>query len=112
MSDGQRELLKGNTESLLLSLIQAEPMYGYQIIKEIERRSEGYFRFREGTLYPALHRLEKDVLVEGRWQQTPRGQDRRYYYLTAKGQAVREAKMAEWQGFSTAVNRVISPRPA
>ena len=54
-----RELLKGNTDSLLLWLINYQPMYGYQIIKELEKRSNGYFQFKEGTLYPALHRLEK-----------------------------------------------------
>ncbi|TET86890.1 MAG: PadR family transcriptional regulator, partial [Dehalococcoidia bacterium] len=53
----RRELLKGNTETLLLSLLKNQSMYGYQIIKEIEKRSQGYFRFKEGTLYPALHRL-------------------------------------------------------
>ncbi|MCX8125897.1 MAG: PadR family transcriptional regulator, partial [Dehalococcoidia bacterium] len=60
-----RELLKGNTDSLLLSVIGDGPMYGYQIIKELERRSNGYFQFREGTLYPALHRLERAGLITG-----------------------------------------------
>ena len=54
-----RELLKGNTDSLLLCLISRQPTYGYQIVKELEKRSNGYFQFKEGTLYPALHRLER-----------------------------------------------------
>lgn len=112
MSHGQREQLKGNTESLLLALLQGEPMYGYQIIKELEQRSQGYFKFREGTLYPALHRMEKEGLVEGRWQPTPGGQDRRYYHLTAKGAKALETKMAEWRGFSTAIDLIISPQRA
>ena len=58
-----RELLKGNTDSLLLSLLCQQPMYGYQIIKELGQRSQGYFNFKEGTLYPALHRLEEAGLV-------------------------------------------------
>lgn len=49
----QQELLKGNTETLLLALLELEPMYGYRIVKEIEQRSRGYFAFKEGTLYPA-----------------------------------------------------------
>jgi PadR family transcriptional regulator PadR len=57
------ELIKGSSESLLLCLVGQQPMYGYQIIREIERRSQGYFKFKEGTLYPALHRLEKAGLV-------------------------------------------------
>ena len=75
----QQELLKGNTETLLLSLLELEPMYGYQIVKEMNQRSSGYFGFKEGTLYPALHRLERDNLVEGLWQDTPNGVARRYY---------------------------------
>jgi len=63
----QQEMLKGNTESMLLALMELEPMYGYQIVKEVEQRSSGYFEFKEGTLYPALHRLERAGLVEGRW---------------------------------------------
>lgn len=110
MSQEQRELLKGNTDSLILSLLRAEPMYGYQIIKVLEQRSQGYFKFREGTLYPALHRMEKGGLVEGRWRPAPGGQDRRYYYLTAQGARALEAKTAEWHGFSTAINLVIAPR--
>jgi len=105
----RRELLKGNTETLLLSLLKNQSMYGYQIIKEIEKRSQGYFRFKEGTLYPALHRLEAARLVRGRWERLPSGKERRYYHLTEKGLKLLEEKVAEWQGFSLAVNLVTQP---
>jgi PadR family transcriptional regulator, regulatory protein PadR len=101
-----RELLKGNTDSLLLCLISREPTYGYQIVKELEARSNGYFRFKEGTLYPALHRLEREGLIEGKWQILPNGQQRRYYYMTERGQQVLAARLATWQDFSTAVKAV------
>ncbi len=104
-----RELLKGNTETLLLSLLKNQPLYGYQIIKELERRSQGYFRFKEGTLYPALHRLEAAGLVRGSWKRLPSGKNRRYYHLTEKGLELLEEKIAEWQGFSLAVNLVTQP---
>ena len=55
----ERELLKGSTDTLLLSLINRESTYGYKIIKELEKGSKGYFQFKEGTLYPALHRRKK-----------------------------------------------------
>ena len=55
----QQEMLKGNTDTLLLALLEDEAMYGYQILKEVDRRSSGYFDFKEGTLYPALHRLRR-----------------------------------------------------
>jgi PadR family transcriptional regulator PadR len=104
-----KELLKGSTETLLLSLIRNQPMYGYQIIKELGRRSQGYFRFKEGTLYPALHRLEAAGLVRGSWEQLPSGKQRRYYYLTENGLHWLEEKVMEWQGFSTAVSLVMQP---
>jgi PadR family transcriptional regulator PadR len=104
-----RELLKGNTDSLLLCLISRRPTYGYQIVKELEKRSNGYFQFKEGTLYPALHRLERDNLIRGNWEMLPTGQRRRYYYITERGQQVLATRLATWQDFSTAVKAVIQP---
>ena len=104
-----RELLKGNTDALLLHLVNSQPTYGYQIIRELERKSNGYFRFKEGTLYPALHRLEKDQLIRGKWEMTPNGQQRRYYYITEKGKQVLAKRLATWQDFSTAVRAVMQP---
>ena len=106
----QHELLKGNTETLLLSLLELEPMYGYQIVKEMNQRSGGYFEFKEGTLYPALHRLERDDLVEGRWQDTSSGVRRRYYYIKARGLLVLGERLHQWQRFSRAMNAImVSP---
>ena len=104
-----RELLKGNTDSLLLCLISRDPTYGYQIVKELEKRSNGYFQFKEGTLYPALHRLERAKLIEGKWQALSNGQQRRYYYITERGRQVLATRLATWQDFSTAVSAVIQP---
>ena len=102
-----RELLIGNTDSLLLCLISRRPTYGYQIVKELGERSNGYFQFKEGTLYPALHRLERDNLISGKWQILPNGQQRRYYYITERGQQVLANRLATWQDFSTAVKAVV-----
>ncbi len=103
----QAELLKGNTETLLLVLMEAEPMYGYQLAKEVDQRSSGYFAFKEGTMYPALHRLERDKLVEGSWQDTPNGVRRRYYQITAKGRQALADRLSEWRRFSRAMNSVM-----
>jgi PadR family transcriptional regulator PadR len=105
----QRELLKGSTESLLLSLISRQPTYGYKIIKELGKMSNGYFQFKEGTLYPALHRLEKAGLLQGKWQRLPSGQERRYYYITPKGQKALAERLAVWQNFSAAVALIMQP---
>ncbi len=105
----QQEMLKGNTDTLLLALLELEPMYGYQIVKEVEQRSSGYFAFKEGTLYPALHRLERAHLVEGDWQESPNKLRRRYYRITAKGLQTLAERTKEWQQFAQAMNSVMSP---
>jgi len=105
----RRELIKGSFDSLLLCLLDQQPMYGYQIIKELERKSEGYFRFKEGTLYPALHRLEQSGLIEGRWQMLPNGRQRRYYNITEKGLRGLETKRGQWLDFLAAMNLIIRP---
>ena len=103
----QQELLKGNTDTLLLALLQSEPMYGYQIVKEVEKRSSGYFAFKEGTLYPALHRLERAKLVEGRWEENPGSVRRRYYLITERGRQALADRLSEWQRFSRAMDSVM-----
>ena len=105
----RRELIKGSIDSLLLCLIDQQPMYGYQIIKELEKRSQGYFKFKEGTLYPALHRLEEAGLIRGQWQTLSSGRQRRYYHITEKGHQLLVVKMSQWQDFLTAMNLVIQP---
>ena len=100
------DLLRGSTDSLLLALIDSTPMYGYSLIKEVQKRTDGQLRFKEGTIYPALHRLEQDDLIRGEWVSV-NGLDRRYYSLTEKGQRVLRRRKEQWQQFSTAVNRII-----
>jgi len=105
----RRELIKGSIDSLLLCLIVQQPMYGYQIIKELEKRSQGYFKFKEGTLYPALHRLEEGGLIRGEWQTLPSGRQRRYYHITEKGLRSLVAKRGQWLDFLAAMNLIIQP---
>jgi PadR family transcriptional regulator PadR len=107
----RRDLMKTSSDSLLLSVLEQQPMYGYKIVKELEERSQGYFKFKEGTLYPALHRLEKSGLITGKWRTLPNGRQRRYYYINAKGQAKLAAEKMQWQDFLEAVNLILEPRP-
>jgi PadR family transcriptional regulator PadR len=108
----RRELIKGSIDSLLLTLVGEQPMYGYQIIKELEKRSQGYFRFKEGTLYPALHRLEKAGLIMGKWEMLPSGRQRRYYHITDKGNRLLVERRSQWLDFLAAVNQIIRPANA
>ena len=108
----RRELIKGSIDSLLLCLIAQNPMYGYQIIKELDKKSQGYFKFKEGTLYPALHRLERASLILGKWQMLPSGQQRKYYHITEKGLSTLAESRDQWQDFLTAMNLIIEPAHA
>jgi PadR family transcriptional regulator PadR len=105
----KRDLLKGSSNSLLLCLLEKQSMYGYQIVKELEVRSQGYFKFKEGTLYPALHRLEKSGLINGTWEMLPNGRQRRYYHITAKGQAKLVEEKSQWLDFFNAVKLILQP---
>jgi len=104
------DLLRGNTDSLLLFLINEHgSSYGYELIREVGRRSRGYFRFREGTVYPALRKLEADGLVRGEWRRVAGGPERRYYVMTAKGRALMRRKLEMWKSFSSAMSLVLKP---
>ncbi len=104
----------GIASLVLLSVLgQAkEPMYGYQIIRELEDKSQGYFKYKEGTLYPALHRLEKEGLLTGKWEVTPGGRQRRYYHITSKGSSILEKRKVQWLDFLSAMNMIIQPASA
>jgi DNA-binding PadR family transcriptional regulator len=108
----RRDLLKGSSYSLVLCLLEQQPMYGYQIVKELEARSQGYFKFKEGTLYPALHRLENLGLITGMWQILSNGRQRRYYSITEKGLAKLSLEKTQWYDFLNAIRLIIQPRPA
>lgn len=84
-------------------------MYGYHIVKELETRSQGYFKFKEGTLYPALHRLEKSGLISSTWRQTANGRQRRYYSITPKGVTKLAAERNQWKDFFTAIRLILEP---
>jgi PadR family transcriptional regulator, regulatory protein PadR len=107
------DLLRGNTDSLLLFLINEHGQtYGYRLIKEVGERSRGYFRFKEGTVYPALRKLENDGLIQGEWKKLPNGQERRYYSMTEQGRELLRQKLVMWQSFASAMALVMNPTEA
>jgi PadR family transcriptional regulator, regulatory protein PadR len=103
----QREFLKGSLDLMLLALLEEGPMYGYAMVKEARTRSAGVLALKEGSLYPALHRLERQGLVESFWQPREDGVSRRYYRLTVEGRAALPARREEWRGFVAAVAGVV-----
>jgi DNA-binding PadR family transcriptional regulator len=80
---------------LVLALLEPGPLYGYEIAQRARRR--GRLRWEEGTLYPLLHRLERDGLLASEWRKAPHGKDRKYYALTRKGRAALARDRAEWK---------------
>ncbi|MEW6182465.1 MAG: helix-turn-helix transcriptional regulator [Bacillota bacterium] len=92
-----KELLKGYTDILLLSLLKDEAKYGYQIAKEIRDRTGNLFELKEGTLYPALQRLERNGYVDTTWGETSEGGRRKYYRLTEAGRKHLVGCRREWQ---------------
>lgn len=96
------------TAMLVLALLKGKEMYGYQIIEELDKRSEHVFQMKEGTLYPVLHALEKDRLVTAREAVTEQGRTRRYYAVTERGLRALEEKEKEWRSFSKAVTAILA----
>jgi PadR family transcriptional regulator, regulatory protein PadR len=102
-----RELKKGSTELLILALLEARPRHGYEICKLIEARSGGRLKFRVGSLYPILCRLEDKGMITGRWVEKTGERRRRFYRLTAQGRATLLQQRSVWDDFISAVNQIL-----
>lgn len=107
MQKFNKGLMAGSTALMIMHLLVEKDMYGYEIIKELEKRSENVFSLAEGTLYPVLHGLEKEGLTSSYIENSDTGKQRKYYKLTKKGISVLAQKKAEWKLFSKGVNTVI-----
>ena len=101
-----RELKKGSTELLVLALVEDRPRHGYDIGKRIESGSDGRLKFRIGSLYPILVRLEDKGLITGRWIEKSGERRRRYYRLTAEGRKALARERSLWSEFVLTVNRI------
>jgi PadR family transcriptional regulator PadR len=100
------ETLKGHLDLLLLAAVQSGPAHGYAVAETLRGRSNGAFDLPEGTLYPALHRLEHSGLLSSRWSEV-NGRRRRVYQLTRKGRHALAKQHDEWRDFARAVHAVI-----
>jgi PadR family transcriptional regulator PadR len=106
MGSQSREARPQN-DLLVLAVLAEGPAHGYAIAQEINRRTDGLLRMKEGTLYPLLHSLERQRLVRATWRESERGPARRTYHLTAKGKRALSDRTAKWQRFSRAVDAVV-----
>lgn len=102
-----KELLKGSTTIIILELLKQKPMYGYEMIKTIDEKSNGIFSFKEGTLYPILHNLESDNFVDSYWEESEEGRKRKYYRITKAGLKNLGEKEKEWTTYKSTVDRFL-----
>ena len=101
---------KGQLDLLLLATLTEGPAHGYAISERLRRRSGGAFDFPEGTIYPALHRLERSGLLRSKWSEVS-GRRRRVYALTRRGEAALGERARAWRGFAGAVELVLRGAP-
>ena len=101
------DLLQGTLDMLLLKALQLEPLHGYAIARRVQQLSEDALRVEEGSLYPALHRIEERGFVESDWGTSENNRRAKYYRLTRAGRKRLEAEAGEWKRLSLAITRVM-----
>jgi len=102
----KRERIRGHLDALLLSVLNGGPAHGYEVVSELRRRSSGEFDLPEGTVYPALYRLEAQGLLASDWD-TGSGRRRRTYRITAAGRAALRDATVEWRRFAAGVDALL-----
>lgn len=106
------DLVKGSVIPVILALVKERPMYGYEMVKQVNARTGGRLEWREGTLYPALHKLESEGMISSEWRDAPAegpgARQRKYYAITRKGRHELNRRAAEWQEFSGAISMMLS----
>ena len=101
------ELKKGSIQLCLLALLRTEEKYGFQILHELREKSDGFFDLKEGTLYPALRRLEERGFVVSEWREKESGMPRKYYRLTDRGRTALAEALSIWDAMTAGAERVL-----
>jgi PadR family transcriptional regulator PadR len=101
------DLLQGTLDLLILRTLQHEPKHGWDIAERIEQMSEHVLEVNQGSLYPALHRLEHQGWIRAEWGVSESGRRARFYQLTAAGRKQLDAETADWERLTAAINRVL-----
>jgi len=108
MEDTKKEFLTTTVRLAVLGALADEPKYGYQLIKELHDTTDGFFKLREGALYPVLHRLVKEGHLTAEWKRIKPGTSRRYYTITPRGKAALISHKEQWAGIVKAVETILS----
>ena len=107
LNDQKTEFLKGTLDMLILKVVGLGPIHGYAISQRIQQISRDLFQVQQGSLYPALHRLEDRGWLEAEWRQTETGREAKFYTLTRKGRKQLEAEVRNWEQVSDAVALIL-----
>ena len=107
MAKERGEVLQGTLDMLVLRALQLEPMHGWGITERIEQWSESVLQLGQGTLYPALYRLERQKLIRSEWRVTANNRRARYYSLTPRGRRQLDQELAVWRRMSRAIDLVL-----
>jgi transcriptional regulator len=111
MADPVASLVKGTLDLLVLQTLELQPLHGAAIAERILQRTQGTFQVKAGSLFPALHRLERDGWIEGEWDTLPNSRRIKSYQLTRAGRRHLSAQKATWQRVVTAMSLVLDPTP-
>ena len=104
----KQDFLKGTLDMLILKIVTLGPIHGYAIALRVEQISNDVFQLQQGSLYPALHKLEKDKLLAAEWKQTDTGREAKFYSLTPKGRKRLQAEVQNWERLSAAVSLILN----
>jgi PadR family transcriptional regulator, regulatory protein PadR len=107
MTQDKSELLKGTLDMLILKIVALEPIHGYAISQRIRRISKDFFQVQQGSLYPALHRLEDRGWLRPEWKDSETGREAKFYTLTKKGRKHLEYEVANWESTSGAIALIL-----
>lgn len=107
MAQERSEFLKGTLDMLILKVVAAGPIHGYAIAQRIQQISKDFFQLQQGSLYPALHRLEERGWLQAEWKDTPTGREAKFYSLTRSGRKQLEAEVLNWERLSEAVGLIL-----
>ncbi len=107
MNEDRSEFLKGTLDMLILKVVALGPIHGYAIAQRIRQISKEFFQLQQGSLYPALHRLEERGWLKADWKDTETGREAKFYSLTAKGRKRLEAEMQSWEKLTDAVALIL-----
>jgi len=107
MPQEKTELLKGTLDMLILKIVAAGPIHGYAISQRIQQISKDFFQVPQGSLYPALHRLEEQDWLDDQWKDTSTGREAKFYTLTRKGRKQLETEVSNWERLSDAVALIL-----